>query len=227
VARQPRSPTLKLERPRASTLVWAQRQLLKWGRRHHRNFPWRSDRSLYHALVTEVLLQQTGADRVGSIRASLLRAYPNPTGLANALPGDVAKIIRTLGLFRQRSERLVALGAALCRTSFRARSASELAQLPGIGPYAASAVACFVWNRAEPALDVNSARIVARLFGIPIASGEARRHRGVRTYAQQLVSGSYAAAINYGLLDLGATVCRPKPKCQECPLSARCAFYGS
>ena len=27
------------------------------------------------------------------------------------------------------------------------------------------------------------------------------------------------------LMDLGATVCRPTPRCEECPLAARCAWH--
>jgi A/G-specific adenine glycosylase len=216
-----------MQKPRggiSSTSVWARRQLRVWGRRHYRSFPWRSDPSLYHALVTEVLLQQTGADRVRNVRAVLLKRFPQPSDLAAAQPVDVQEIVAPLGLSKQRSNRLVALASALLERRFVHRSVSELTALPGIGGYGASAVACFIWQRSEAVVDVNSARIVSRLFGIPIDGGEARRHPDVRARANELVSGRYPAAINYGLLDLGALVCRPRPNCESCPLRKRCAF---
>jgi A/G-specific adenine glycosylase len=206
-------------RPKRGTVnaVWVRRRLLAWGRKNYRRFPWRSDKNLYRALVTEVLLQQTGADRVARIRPTLLREYPRERNLARALPIDVERIIRPLGLSQQRSERLVALAQALLGKSFHQRSAADLLGLPGIGP----------WNRAEPALDVNSARILARVFGTSIARGEARRHRQVRFRAHELVNGTNPSAINYALLDLGAKICRPRPKCDECPLAARCVFFSN
>jgi A/G-specific adenine glycosylase len=218
---------MRTDGSRSAASNWARRRLLMWARRHYRFFPWRTDKSLYRALITEVLLQQTAADRVGKIRADFLAAYPDAGRLANALPAEIERIIKPLGLYKQRSAKLVALGASLEGRSFTQRSSSELAKLPGIGPYAASAVASFIWNRAEPVIDVNSARIVARFFGIPIIAGEARRHREVKVRARELVRGRNSSAANYGLLDLGALVCRPKPRCHSCPLSTRCAFYGT
>jgi adenine-specific DNA glycosylase len=32
-------------------------------------------------------------------------------------------------------------------------------------------------------------------------------------------------ATNYGLLDIGALHCKPRPRCGGCPLSASCEFF--
>jgi A/G-specific adenine glycosylase len=71
---------------------------------------------------------------------------------------------------------------------------------------------------------VNVARIVARLFGISPARGELRKNAQVLRYATWLVDGPHPRRLNWALLDLGALVCRPKPRCQACPLQQRCEY---
>jgi A/G-specific adenine glycosylase len=99
-----------------------------------------------------------------------------------------------------------------------------LRDLPGIGPYAAAATSCFVFGHREIALDVNVARIISRVFGLKPRRGELRKNRQVLQMGTALISGPSPRALNWALLDLGATVCRPKPKCDVCPLSAKCNY---
>jgi len=199
------------------------RLLLGWGRRHFRPFTWRTDRDLYRTLVTEVLLKQTTAERTVAVRSDLLRTYPTAHALALATPIELKEVIASLGFGKQRTAQLIALGRALSEGRVH-RSVSALLALPGVGPYTAGAAACFAWGRAEPALDVNVARIIVRVFGIEVAKGEPRRHHRVQELARRLVTGPYPRNMNWTLLDLGATVCRPRPSCDDCPLADVCLY---
>ena len=200
----------------------ARRLLLRWGREHFRSFPWRFDRDFYRTLITEILLKQTTAERVVPVRHELVTRFPDPGALGGGDPAELAAIIGSLGFAEQRTAQLIALGRALTAKSLGRTVSSRLLELPGVGPYTAAAVACFAWGRPEPALDVNVARIVMRLFGVPIASGEPRRNRTVNKLAQELVAGQQPREMNWALLDLGAEVCRPAPRCSECPLARLC-----
>lgn len=205
--------------------VWARRRLIRWAKFHYRPLPWRGDMDLYRALVTEVLLQQTDAAKVVEVRRILLEAYPTAVGLARGKWEDVAEVVKPLGLWRQRTQRLLALADSLTTIKFSECSASELMQIPSIGPYAAAIVACAIWKQPEPAVDVNSARIVQRFFGVPVTRGEPRRNRAVHQYACEVVSsGPHSMTVNYALLDLGAALCRAKPRCDACPLRPRCRW---
>jgi A/G-specific adenine glycosylase len=195
--------------------------LLVWGRGHFRPFPWRSDRDPYRVLVTEVLLKQTRADRVHLVRAELLVAYPTATVLATADRRDLANLISTLGFGRQRTDQLLSLARVLKDRSIP-RQPALLQTLPGVGPYSAAATACFAYGRRYIALDVNVARILGRVFGITLKSGEPRKSALIRSIGQQVIDGAQPRRVNWALLDLGATVCRPRPRCHECPLQERC-----
>ncbi len=207
----------------ATTVTWMRRRLLGWGRAHFRKYPWRQDRDLYRSLVTEILLKQTQADRVAPIRENLLAQYPTPAELARARVTEIQALIHSLGFASQRAGHLKGLGQEL-DTESAPKSADELATLPGIGNYSAAASACFVFGQHEIALDVNVARIISRVFGLAIERGELRKSRRIREIGRSMVNGPRPREVNWALLDLGALVCRPRPRCEQCPLQLRCSF---
>jgi A/G-specific adenine glycosylase len=92
--------------------------------------------------------------------------------------------------------------------------------LPGVGDYVAQAVLCFAFGRRAVLLDTNTMRVVGRL-----KERESTRRWQLRLDLYR-ISGSTGpdAEFNYGLLDLGALVCRAgKPRCDVCPLRTGCA----
>ena len=95
---------------------------------------------------------------------------------------------------------------------------ARLEDSPGVGPYTAAAVASFAWDARVAAVDTNVRRVIERRDGVrrtPLAL--ARR-------AQELLPEGRAGAWNQAMMELGATVCRPRrPRCGECPLQAGCA----
>lgn len=201
---------------------WLRRRLLNWGKLNFRDFVWRSDRDAYRLLVTEVLLRQTRAAHVLPVRESFLSAFPKATDLCQASSDQVFGLIRALGFGRQRADQLRGLGCAIVMRNGVPTTARALAHLPGVGDYTAGAVACFAFGRREPAVDVNVARIIGRLFDIRPERGELRKNSSVRRMAMQMVAGIAPRRLNWALFDLGALVCRPIPQCTVCPLLDGC-----
>jgi A/G-specific adenine glycosylase len=215
-----------LDQDQSVDIRWLRRKLLVWGAKNYRPFPWRTDRDPYRVLVTEVLLKQTRADRVNGVRTGILGKYPSPAALAQADPPTLAERIHRLGFARQRSVHLIALGRELHERPIP-RHRDLLLKLPGIGAYSAAAAACFAFGERCIALDVNVARILGRVFGISLHRGELRKSRLVRSIGERVVHGPNPRRVNWALLDLGAAVCRPKPRCNQCPLQPRCTYAQS
>ncbi len=205
---------------------WLRRRLFAWGKAHYRDFPWRRDRDPYRSLVTEILLKQTRADGVERVRFQLLTKYPSSTTLGNASRREIESVIASLGFGHQRAAQLQALGRAL-REAPIPHTPAKLARLPGIGPYAAAATSCFAFGLREIALDVNVARIIGRIYGVEPNRGELRKNRDVVRFGHSLIDGVNPRGLNWALLDLGALVCRPKPKCRQCPVQEGCWFARS
>jgi A/G-specific adenine glycosylase len=89
----------------------------------------------------------------------------------------------------------------------------DLLSLPGVGPYTARAILAFAHEIDAAVVDTNIARVLARFHGRKLAAREAQ------TLADQWVPSGEAWLWNQALMDLGATVCRPRPSCDDCPLS--------
>jgi A/G-specific adenine glycosylase len=103
------------------------------------------------------------------------------------------------------------------------REPAALRQLPGVGRYTAAAVASIAFGVAEPALDGNVVRVLARL----LREGRDPARRAVRerlaVAARALLDAKRPGDSNQALMELGATVCLPRqPLCGECPLAAVC-----
>jgi A/G-specific adenine glycosylase len=183
--------------------------LLRWYGREGRDLPWRHTRDPYAVLVSEVMLQQTQVARVIPRFEAWLRRWPDASSLAAATPADVLREWVGLG-YNRRALRLRDACVVVDRDGWPA-SAAGLRALPGVGPYTAAALASFAFGEQVAAVDVNVARVAAR----------------VGTEPEGLLPVGRAAAFNHAMMDLGATVCTARrPRCGACPVASWCASAG-
>jgi A/G-specific adenine glycosylase len=99
-----------------------------------------------------------------------------------------------------------------------------LRALPGVGAYTAAAVAAIAFDREANVVDGNVERVMSRLFAVeaPMPDGKP----ALKALAGELVTADRPGDWAQALMDLGATVCRPKsPLCDRCPVSAFCAAF--
>jgi A/G-specific adenine glycosylase len=189
--------------------------LLAWYSRVRRPLPWRETRDPYALLVSEVMLQQTQALRVVPYYERWLARFPDAPALAAAPARDVLGEWSGLG----HNRRALALQAAARVIAARGWP-EDLTELPGVGPYTAAAVASFAWDRQVAAIDTNVRRVLARREG-PRAPGT------LRVRLAELLPPGRAAAFNQAMMELGATVCRPRaPRCEVCPVASGCGGHA-
>jgi len=194
-------------------------RVLAWGVPKMRALPWRQVRDPWEVLVSEVMLQQTRVDRVISKWMVFLEEFPTPADCAHASLGDVLRLWQGLG-YPRRAKNLHATAVEVTASNGGRLpdTLDELLALPGIGPYTARAVLAFAFERDVAVVDTNIARILAR------TSGERLTPKRAQSMADALVPEGDGWTWNQVLMDLGAVVCRPRPKCDECPLTSSCAW---
>lgn len=91
--------------------------------------------------------------------------------------------------------------------------------LPGVGAYTAGAVCSICFGDRVAAVDGNVKRVFARMQGFE--GGD------VAAWAHRLAECKRPGDVNQALMDLGATVCRPKnPRCGACPVSRWCVAFA-
>ena len=190
--------------------------LLEWYERVRRPLPWRATRDPYALLVSEVMLQQTQAARVVPYYLAFLERFPDAGALAEAPAADVLAAWSGLG-YNRRALALQRAAAVVAEHGWP----EDLTELPGVGAYTAAAVASFAWDAQAAAVDTNVRRVICRHDGAEHGS------RALASRAAELMPEGRAAPFNQAMMELGATVCRPRrPGCGGCPVRRGCASEG-
>ncbi len=197
--------------------------LLDWYEPRRSIYPWRRTNDPYRILVSEVMLQQTQATRVEPAYRAFLRRFPTVRSLASAPRSDVLIAWDGLG-YNRRAVALSETGRAIVREhGGKVPSDPEaLRRLRGLGPYTSAAVASIAFGVPVAAIDTNVRRIVSRVF----LGSEPERASAtdVRELADGWVDRRDPGSWNQALMDLGREVCRPRPRCDRCPLRPSCRF---
>jgi A/G-specific adenine glycosylase len=191
--------------------------LLDWAAVARRDLPWRRTRDPWAVLVSELMLQQTQVARVVPKYHAFLDRFPTAAACAAAPVGDVVRLWAGLGYNRRAVNLHRAAVAVVEHHGGRLPDdLGALLALPGIGPYTGRAVLAFAYEQPVCPLDVNTARPLARAFGV-----------ASQAEADALVPSAFAWEWNQALMDLGATVCtRRAPSCGDCPWRTQCAWHG-
>ena len=211
-------------------------RVLAWFVGSGRDLPWRATRDPYRVLVAEVLAQQTQAARAAAAWPRFLERFPDVHALAAAAPAEVLRAWQGLG-YNRRALALRATAQAVEARGGWPGTVEGLAGLPGVGPYTARAVACFALGLRVAPVDTNVARVLARsLAGID--PGDLSPAARQRLADQALPPAADHPDVPYGapdpsgrawtwssaLMDVGALHCRPRPRCDGCPLELTCRW---
>ena len=195
--------------------------LLNWYDVHSRSLPWRGETEPYRIWLSEIMLQQTQTQTVKGYYARFLERFPDVFALVGAPEEEVLKLWEGLGYYsRARNLHAAAKLVVSELGGVFPRNAEGLRKLPGVGPYAANAIASIAYSEPVPALDGNQARVLSRILAW---EPELRTPFDLLQPALELISRERPGDYNQALMDLGASVCLPKnPRCGDCPLSAHC-----
>ncbi len=198
-------------------------RLLAWYRAHRRDLPWRSTREPYAIWVSEVMLQQTRVETVIPYYERFLERFPGVEQLAAADEEEVLAAWSGLGYYRRARQLHRAAREVVASGGDLPITAAGLRRLPGIGEYTAAAIASIAFGEAVPTLDGNVLRLTSRLTA---EAGDVRRaavRRGLAEVAAGLLDPVRPGESNQAMMELGATVCRPRaPRCLACPLGEGC-----
>jgi A/G-specific adenine glycosylase len=199
-------------------------RLAQWFEACGRDLPWRETDDPYAVLVSEFMLQQTQVGTVLPYFERWMRAFPDFTTLALASEAEVLAVWQGLGYYaRARNLHRAAQRVVSEYGGSLPRSLEGVAQLPGVGPYTAGAVASFAFDLSAAAVDANIARVLARLYDVQLEVDSSGGSARIWELARELLPAGSARIHNSALMELGALICVPRePKCGECPVSELC-----
>ncbi|HET6400945.1 MAG TPA: A/G-specific adenine glycosylase [Candidatus Kapabacteria bacterium] len=197
--------------------------LLEWHRANQRSFIWRGlKRSPYIVLVSEFMLQQTGAKQVEKHLPEFLRKFPTVKRLAAASRPEVIRAWHGLG-YNRRAINLHLAAKAIAAKGIFPKDLKGLQGLPGVGLYTASAVLAFAHNADVPVVDVNIERVLSRLWKRMPNPAATLPMRDIYDLDIAILPKGHSSEWHEALMDLGATICTKRaPKCELCPLRPMC-----
>ncbi|KAG5500545.1 hypothetical protein JKF63_03639 [Porcisia hertigi] len=196
----------------------------------------------YQVWVSEVMSQQTRMETVIPYYIAWMKRFPSIEVLAASTEDEVKSVWAGMGYYRRAiylhkgAQYLLTWSKARkeTETSCMPSSQEELLKVPGIGLYTSAAIVSMCFGAPVCSVDGNVVRVLSRLRAerdfdpkVPANIKEAMM------WGQELMGNSPStsavvcqdpSALNQGLMELGASVCRPggTPLCNSCPVQPFC-----
>lgn len=204
--------------------------LLDWYQAHRRPLPWRNlQNDGYAVWISEVMLQQTTVAAATGYFERWMQRFPTVEALAETPIDEVLRYWSGLGYYGRARNIKRAADAIVSRWGGRLpECVDDLRRLPGIGRYTAGAISSIAYGRDAPVVDVNVARVLARVYGLAVDVKSASAQSLLWRLAEEALPAGRARDFNQGLMELGALICTPRrPNCARCPVTAQCAAIAS
>ncbi|KAK1959816.1 A/G-specific adenine glycosylase [Colletotrichum sublineola] len=214
------------------------------------------ERRAYEVWISEIMLQQTRVAVVIDYWNRWMSRWPTIQDLAAAAPEDVLSAWRGLGYYSRATRIHDAAKLVVADPGWAGLMPADTAELeakvPGVGRYTAGAIAAIVFGRAAPMVDGNVLRVLSRQLGV---FGNAKTDKAVIDLLWAAADALVKAVARDGpendrvagdededtsppptsdrpgrwgqaLMELGSTVCTPKPNCGACPITSTCRAYA-
>jgi A/G-specific adenine glycosylase len=206
------------------------------------------ERRAYEVWISEIMLQQTRVAVVIDYWNRWMARWPTIHDLAAASADDVLAAWKGLGYYSRATRIHEAAKHVVSHPKMKGLLPEDVktleAEVPGVGRYTAGAISAIVFGNADPLVDGNVLRVLSRQLGI---LGNVKTDKAtidtLWAAADALVKDVAAGADGIesigappksnrpgrwgqALMELGSTVCTPKPNCSSCPISSTCRVYN-
>lgn len=175
----------------------------------------------YKVLISCILSARSRDERTYPTAETLFKKYPGPCDLAKAPLEDIQQILKHIGLWREKSQRVMQAAMIICETGQVPDTFEELIKIPGIGRKCANIVLAYGFGKRVVAVDTHVRRISKRLGIVPV---DAKDEDIEKAWLSTL--GDDAKDINHYLVALGRRLCGRLPRCGACPLNDICKKQG-
>lgn len=196
-------------------------------KQHGRSFSWRNTVNPYNILVSEIMLQQTQADRVVAYYNAWVKRFPDFATLAKTPFHQIYPLWQGLGYNRRAlAMQKLAQIVTQAHAGKLPRGLRELENLPGIGPYTARAISIFSYNRPLVCIETNIRRVFIHHF---FADAETVSDRDLLPYIESALPAKRSREWHWALMDYGAHLksAVPNPNRRHKQYTVQSKFEGS
>ncbi|MDR0817910.1 MAG: endonuclease III [Clostridiales Family XIII bacterium] len=175
---------------------------------------------VFELLVAVSLSAQTTDVSVNKVTPSLFAKWPTPEALAGASPDDVQKVIKTIGMYRQKSKHIVALAQKLIEDygGEVPQDMNALMTLPGVGRKTANVVLAVGFGEQHIAVDTHVFRVSNRIGLCHEPDVTKTENALMKRIPEDRWTESHHSLIFHGRQTCHAR----KPNCEDCRINHLC-----
>jgi endonuclease-3 len=187
------------------------------GRKHPLDY-----HNLYQLMVMVVLSAQDSDANINKIAPVLFDAYPNMESLAVANEEVLFPYISEVRNFGTKAKWLLEIAKTVQNDANIPLTMEGLVALKGIGRKSANVIMREAKIPAEGIIaDLHVIRVAPRIGLISETKDGIKAEKQLMQVLPKEIWGEIGMAISF----LGREICRPQPKCPECPINSICEYY--
>lgn len=178
--------------------------------------------NLYQLMVMVVLSAQDSDANINKIAPAFFDAYPNMESLAVANEEALFPYISKVRNFGIKAKWLLEIAKTIQNDANILLTMEGLVALKGIGRKSANVIMREAKIPAEGIIaDLHVIRVAPRIGLISETKDGIKAEKQLMQVLPKEIWGEIGMAISF----LGREICRPQPKCPECPINSICEYY--
>jgi endonuclease-3 len=178
--------------------------------------------NLYQLMVMVVLSAQDSDANINKIAPALFDAYPNMESLAVSNEEALFPYISKVRNFGTKAKWLLEIAKTIQNDENIPLTMETLVALKGIGRKSANVIIREAKIPAEGIIaDLHVIRVAPRIGLISETKDGIKAEKQLMQMLPKEIWGEIGMAISF----LGREICRPQPKCPECPINSICEYY--
>jgi endonuclease III len=187
------------------------------GRKHPLDY-----HNLYQLMVMVVLSAQDSDAHINKIAPALFEAYPNMDSLSVSNVDALIPHISGVRNFSTKANWLIEIAQTIKKDKNIPLTMEGLVALKGIGRKSANVIMREAKVPAEGIIaDLHVIRVAPRIGIITETKDGIKAEKQLLQVLPREIWGEIGMAISF----LGREICRPTPKCPECPINTICKYY--
>lgn len=180
--------------------------------------------NLYQLVVMVILSAQDSDANINTIAPALFEIYPDMERLSVTNRDVLLPNISTVRNFGTKANWLIEIAQIIEKNENIPLTMNALTALKGIGRKSANVILRESNQPAEGIIaDLHVIRVAPRIGLI----SEIKDGNKVEKQLMQVLPKSIWGEIGMAISFLGREICRPKPKCDLCPINNFCAYYAN
>ncbi len=178
--------------------------------------------NLYQLVVMVVLSAQDSDANINKIAPALFAVFPNMESLSVSTVDTLIPHISKVRNFGTKANWLIEIAQTIQEDENIPHTMENLTALKGIGRKSANVIMREAGVPAEGIIaDLHVIRVAPRIGLIP----ESKDGNKVEKQLMQIFPKNIWGEIGMAISFLGREICRPQPKCEECPINEVCEYY--